>query len=64
MDHTAVIHFLEERWGITPLTTRDRVQPTLYDFFDFAGKPWATPPAKTDVPVPPDVGSTCHAASF
>jgi phospholipase C len=64
MDHTAVVHFLEQRWGILPLTMRDRYQPTLYDFFDFSGKPWATPPAKADLPVPPDVGTTCHATDF
>jgi phospholipase C len=44
MDHTAVLKFVEQRWGILPLTARDRYQPTLYDFFDFTGKPWATPP--------------------
>jgi phospholipase C len=64
MDHTAVLHFIEERWGIPPLTVRDHDQPSLLDFFDFAGKPWATPPPMNQVPVPPPVGDTCHAANF
>lgn len=64
MDHTAVLHFVEQRWGLAPLTNRDRMQSNLYDFFDFSGRPWATPPAKTDLPTPPDVGTTCHARDF
>jgi phospholipase C len=62
MDHTAVLHFLEERYNLPPLTARDVVQPTLYDYFDFANPPWATPPS--GVPTPPPVGSTCHASDF
>ena len=62
MDHTAVIHFVEERFNLPPLTKRDAAQPSLLDFFDFTGQPWATPPA--GVPVPPGVGSTCHPATM
>jgi phospholipase C len=62
MDHTAVIHFVEERFNLPALTKRDAAQPSLVDFFDFAGKPWATPP--TGVPTPPGVGSTCHPATM
>jgi phospholipase C len=62
MDHTAVIHFVEERFNLPALTKRDAAQPSLLDFFDFAGKPWATPP--TGIPTPPGVGSTCHPATM
>jgi len=62
MDHTAVIHFVEQRFGLPALTKRDAAQPNLLDFFDFTGKPWATPP--TGIPVPPGVGSTCHPATM
>ena len=46
MDHTAVIKFVENRFigGSAHLTARDAAQPNLLDFFDFSGKPWATPP--------------------
>ncbi|HEY6250825.1 MAG TPA: alkaline phosphatase family protein, partial [Candidatus Angelobacter sp.] len=64
MDHTAVLHFLEERFNLPALTKRDAAQPSLLDFFDFTNKPWATPPPQAQVPVPPSVGSTCHPASF
>jgi phospholipase C len=49
---------VEERFNLPALTKRDAAQPNLLDFFDFTGKPWATPP--TGAPVPPGVGSTCH----
>jgi phospholipase C len=58
MDHTAVLHFVEERFGLPALTNRDAAQPDLLDFFDFTGKPWAIPP--TGIPTPPAVGTTCH----
>jgi len=64
MDHTAVIRFLETRFNLPALTSRDAAQPNLLDFFDFTNVPWATPPAQTAVPVPPAVGSTCHPATF
>jgi phospholipase C len=46
MDHTAVIKFVENRFigSSAHLTARDAAQPNLLDFFDFAKKPWATPP--------------------
>ncbi|HLJ88948.1 MAG TPA: alkaline phosphatase family protein [Candidatus Angelobacter sp.] len=64
MDHTAVLRFLEERFNLSPLTKRDAAQPSLLDFFDFTNKPWATPPAQNQIPVPPAVGTTCHPATF
>ena len=64
MDHTAVIRFLETRFNLPALTSRDAAQPNLLDFFDFTNVPWATPPAQTAVPTPPAVGSTCHPATF
>jgi phospholipase C len=46
MDHTAIIKFVENRFisSSAHLTARDAAQPNLLDFFDFSGKPWATPP--------------------
>jgi phospholipase C len=46
MDHTAVIKLVESRFigSSAHLTARDAAQPNLLDFFDFSGKPWATPP--------------------
>jgi phospholipase C len=64
MDHTAVLHFLEQRFNLPALTRRDAAQPNLLDFFDFTNKPWATPPPQAEVPAPPAVGATCHASTF
>ncbi len=46
MDHTAVIRFVEDRFigNGSYLTSRDGAQPNLLEFFDFTGRPWATPP--------------------
>jgi phospholipase C len=51
MDHTAIIKFVEDRFigNGKYLTSRDAAQPSLLDFFDFSGTPWATPPTP---PVP------------
>jgi len=56
MDHTAVIKFVENRFigGSTHLTARDAAQPDLLEFFDFTGRPWATPPTP---PAPVSEGS-------
>ncbi len=64
MDHTAVLRFLEERFGLPALTKRDAAQPDLLDFFDFANPPWATPPPQSSLPAAPNVGSTCHAGTM
>jgi phospholipase C len=45
MDYTAILGFIERRWGLRTLTARDAAMPDMADFFDFAGKPWATPPS-------------------
>jgi phospholipase C len=44
MDYTAWLKFVETRWNLPNLTLRDLVMPTMEEFFDFAGAPWATPP--------------------
>ncbi len=64
MDHTAILHFLEERFSLPALTKRDAAQPDLLDFFDFTNKPWATPPSQSQVPTAPSPGSTCHPATM
>jgi hypothetical protein len=39
-----VLNFVEERFGITPLTNRDATQPKMDEFFDFTNPPWMSPP--------------------
>jgi len=64
MDHTAVIRFVERRFGLPAMTNRDAAQPDLFDFFNFANPPWLTPPPQNTLPVPAAVGSTCHPDSM
>ncbi len=49
IDHTAILKFIETRWGLPSLNARDAAQPDMTEFFDFAGVPWKTPPV---VPAP------------
>jgi phospholipase C len=44
MDYTSYLRFIEARWGLPTLTARDASMPDMTEFFDFTGKPWATPP--------------------
>lgn len=48
MDFTAILKFIETRWGIPPLTQRDASMPDMTEFFDFANPPWVTPPNPPD----------------
>lgn len=43
-DHTAILKFIETRFGLPSLTARDKAQMDMTEFFDFANKPWAVPP--------------------
>jgi len=43
-DFTAILSFIEKRYGIAPLTKRDAAQMDMTEFFDFQNVPWATPP--------------------
>ncbi len=44
MDTTAVLHFIEARFGLNTLTSRDAAQPDMSVFFDFTNKPNLNPP--------------------
>ena len=43
-DYTAILKFIETRFGLPNLTARDSAQPDMTEFFDFANAPWKTPP--------------------
>ena len=44
-DYTAMLKLIETRFGVPTLTARDAAQADMSEFFDFANKPWATPPS-------------------
>ncbi|HXE06419.1 MAG TPA: alkaline phosphatase family protein [Acidobacteriaceae bacterium] len=43
-DSTAVLKFIETRFGLPSLTKRDAAQMDMTEFFDFTKPPWMTPP--------------------
>ncbi len=49
-DSTAILRFIETRFGLPRLTARDAVASDMTEFFDFVGKPWATPPTPPTQP--------------
>lgn len=49
-DHTAILKLIETRFHLKSLTARDAAQMDMTEFFDFAGKPWKTPPKTPDQP--------------
>jgi phospholipase C len=50
-DHTSILKFIEDRYGLTPLTARDAAANDLTEYFDFSAPSFATPPALSQPPV-------------
>lgn len=50
MDYTAILKFIEERFGLPNLTKRDAAQPSMDEFFDYANAPNLMPPAPPEQP--------------
>lgn len=44
-DYTAILAFIEKRFGVPPLAKRDAAQMDMTEFFDFENVPWFTPPS-------------------
>lgn len=42
--NTAILKFIETRFGLPPLTARDANDSDMLDFFDFSNPSWMTPP--------------------
>lgn len=42
-DYTAILKFVETRFGLPGPTARDAAQMDMTEFFDFAGAPWMNP---------------------
>ena len=50
-DYTAILKFIETRFGLPNLTQRDNAQIDMTEFFDFTNVPWAVPPTSDQIPV-------------
>lgn len=44
-DHTSILRFIEERFGLPALTARDAAADPMLEFFDFTNPPFLTAPA-------------------
>jgi len=49
-DYTAILKFIETRFGLPSLTNRDDAQMDMTEFFDFNNPPWMTPPTPPSQP--------------
>ena len=49
-DYTAILKFIETRFGLPNLTQRDAAQPDMTEFFDFSGAPNLNPPSPPEQP--------------
>jgi len=56
MDTTAILKFIEKRFGLQPLTKRDAAQPDISTMFDFANAPNMNPPKPPNQPT----GGACY----
>lgn len=50
-DNTAILKFIETRFGLQPMTARDAAQIDMTEFFNFATPPWATAPTPPQQPL-------------
>jgi phospholipase C len=50
--HTSILRFLEAIYGLPAMTGRDANSDAMLDMFDFAGAPFATPPATVPAAAP------------
>lgn len=55
-DYTAILKFIETRFGLPNLTARDAAQMDMTEFFDFASAGWTTPPT----PPPQPTNHPCY----
>lgn len=55
-DNTAILKFIETRFGLPALTKRDAAQMNMTEFFNFSDPPWLTPPV---TPVQ-NTGDACY----
>jgi phospholipase C len=49
-DHTSILKFIETRFNLSPLTSRDNTADAMMEFFDFSNPQMATPPSLPSQP--------------
>jgi phospholipase C len=59
-DYTAMLKFIETRFGLPSLTARDAAQVDMTEFFDFSNPVWMTPPT----PPTQNTSAKCYLTSL
>ena len=60
-DHTSILRFIEDRFGLPALTRRDAHANPMLEFFDFKHPSFKRPPALPPVPLDPVGAANCAA---
>ncbi len=60
-DHTALLRFVEDRFGIAPLTARDAASPSMWEFLDLSNPSFLNPPT---LPAQPASGKACTQSDY
>ncbi len=60
-DHTSMLRFIEDRFGIAPLTARDAASPSMWEFLNLSSPSFQTPPS---LPTQPSSGKACTSADY
>ncbi len=60
-DHTALLRFIEDRFGIASLTRRDDASPSMWEFLNLSNPAFLTPPT---LPTQPASGKACTQADY
>ena len=59
-DHTSILRFIENRFGLPTLTRRDAAANPMLEFFDFSHQSFATPPTLPDAPIAAAQAAYCN----
>jgi phospholipase C len=61
-DHTSILRFIEDDFGLGTLTNRDAAADDMTEFFNFKHPPFSAPPALAAATVDPTQAAACSAA--
>jgi phospholipase C len=61
-DHTAILRFIQARYGLPALSNRDANADVLMDYFDFDEAPHAEPPTFAEPAIDPKKVEECKLA--
>ncbi len=63
-DHTSILRYVEDKWGLTPLTARDAMANSIGSVLDFSGPLRADTPASVQASISAPVAAPTDSASL